>query len=285
MRIRTTRKKKLRRVLPMLLLLPCSLAGRAQSFAPDSSRAPGLVQRADTATPARASRLARIWACPTVRRVLPPAALITAGALTTRKMGLVDSDEEFREEVREHVPAVQTTIDDELRYVPAYASLGLSLLGVKGRHGSGEQAILFALSYTLNNTIVSHLKNLTQVQRPNGTGYSSFPSQHTSAAFASATLLRKEYGHRSIWYSVGGYSVATATAALRLAKDNHWLSDVLAGAGVGIASTELTYLAYPLLQKAAQKLLPHRKAAGAGRTVVMPYYTGTTAGLALVLLR
>ncbi|MGY0038526.1 hypothetical protein [Pedobacter sp. NJ-S-72] len=32
-------------------------------------------------------------------------------------------------------------------------------------------------------------------------------------------------------------------------NNKHWLSDVVAGAGVGIASTKLAYLIYPNLKK------------------------------------
>lgn len=46
---------------------------------------------------------------------------------------------------------------------------------------------------------------------------------------------------RSPWYSVAGYTIATATAYSRLLNNRHWISDVLAGAGIGILSTELGY--------------------------------------------
>ena len=47
----------------------------------------------------------------------------------------------------------------------------------------------------------------------------------------TATMMSKEYGGRSPWYSVGAYSVATVTGLMRMANNKHWLSDVLAGAG------------------------------------------------------
>ena len=69
----------------------------------------------------------------------------------------------------------------------------------------------------------------------------SFPSGHTATAFMAATMFHKEYGIRSPWYSVAGYTIATATAYSRLLNNRHWISDVLAGAGIGIISTELGY--------------------------------------------
>ena len=228
--------------------------------------------------PSLLRRSARWAGRPATRRVLVPALLLSAGALTTRGVAVIDSDEEMREELGEHLPPVRTTIDDQLRHVPAAAVLGLSLAGVKGKHSTVNQTLLFALSYTINNTLTSNLKNLTRVERPAGNGdYSSFPSQHTSAAFSAARFLDREYGERSIWYSVGGYTVATGVAALRLAKDNHWLSDVLAGAGVGLASTELAYWVYPFVQR-------HLLRGMQDRALVLPLYQNGSAGMSIVVM-
>jgi hypothetical protein len=87
-------------------------------------------------------------------------------------------------------------------------------------------------------------------------------------AFATARFMHKEYGSQSIWYSVSAYSVAAATGALCIAKDNHWASDVPAGAGLGILSTELVYWAYPTLQRTA------RNPRGDGRAWWRAEYSG-----------
>lgn len=256
------------------LLLGLPFAATAQQVQQRPSLAPDTL-----AVPARASGLRRAahWAAqPAGRRVLVPVSLFAAGVLTTRRVAVVNSDEELREELGAHVTPIRTTIDDELRHVPAVAALGLSLAGVKGQHSTVNQALLFALTYTINNTLTSNLKNLTRVERPAGNGdFSSFPSQHTSAAFAAARFLDREYGETSRWYRVGGYSVATSVAALRLIKGNHWLSDVLAGAGVGLASTELAYWVYPRVQRLLVKGLQDR-------ALVLPYYQSGAAGLTAV---
>lgn len=74
-----------------------------------------------------------------------------------------------------------------------------------------------------------------------GLSLSLIPSGHTATAFMTATMLTKEYGHRSPWVGIGAYSVATATGLMRMANNKHWLSDVLTGAGIGILSTEAGY--------------------------------------------
>ena len=60
-------------------------------------------------------------------------------------------------------------------------------------------------------------------------------------AFAGATALHKEFGRVSPWISVAGYGLATFVAVDRVAKDRHHWYDAVAGAGIGFASTELTW--------------------------------------------
>lgn len=62
-------------------------------------------------------------------------------------------------------------------------------------------------------------------------GYASFPSGHTTAAFAVATAL--SHNVRSPAVKVLLYAGATLTAFARINDDKHWLSDVIAGAAVG----------------------------------------------------
>ena len=91
--------------------------------------------------------------------------------------------------------------------------------------------------------VVNNLKNWTKTELPNGS-MRSFPSGHTAFSFSMAHFMHKEYGENSVWYSVGAYSCATTVGLMRVAKNAHWLSDVLAGAGIGILSTEFVYLTH-----------------------------------------
>lgn len=85
--------------------------------------------------------------------------------------------------------------------------------------------------------------------RPDGSNDHSFPSGHTATAFMTATMLTKEYGHKSPWIGIGVYLMATATGLMRMANNKHWLSDVLTGAGIGILSTEMGYYLADLVFK------------------------------------
>src|SRR5689334_688338 len=68
-------------------------------------------------------------------------------------------------------------------------------------------------------------------------GQVSFPSGHTAMAFALATSLSDDI-HRP-WATVGLYGMATAVGWSRINDNRHWLSDVAAGALLGITSAKL----------------------------------------------
>ena len=68
-------------------------------------------------------------------------------------------------------------------------------------------------------------------------GQASMPSGHTAMAFALATSLSDEI--HSPWATVGLYGLATATGWSRINDNRHWLTDVGAGALLGIASAKL----------------------------------------------
>lgn len=68
-------------------------------------------------------------------------------------------------------------------------------------------------------------------------GQESMPSGHSAVAFALATSLADDIG--SPWASVGLYTLATGVAWSRLNDNQHWLSDVAAGAALGIVSAKV----------------------------------------------
>ena len=96
---------------------------------------------------------------------------------------------------------------------------------------------------------VNVTKNLTKVERPDGSARNSFPSGHTATAFMGAELLRREYWNVSPWIGIAGYAVAAGTGFFRIYNNRHWLTDVLAGAGVGILSVQAAYWLYPAISK------------------------------------
>jgi len=72
-------------------------------------------------------------------------------------------------------------------------------------------------------------------------GGRSFPSEHVNAAFSIGTVLAESGGDDYRWVRrVLGYGVGVGTAYLRLEHNQHWLSDTVAGAALGIASAHFT---------------------------------------------
>jgi len=67
-------------------------------------------------------------------------------------------------------------------------------------------------------------------ERPNGQDNKSFPSGHTSNAFALASVAQQHYGWK---IGVPAYALAGLMGVSRINEDKHWLSDVVAGAGLG----------------------------------------------------
>jgi membrane-associated phospholipid phosphatase len=68
-------------------------------------------------------------------------------------------------------------------------------------------------------------------------GGSSFPSVHTTAAFAIGTVLAESGNDQYRWLRRAlGYGAAGFTVYERLNHNAHWLSDTVAGAALGTAT-------------------------------------------------
>lgn len=132
--------------------------------------------------------------------------------------------------------------DDVLEYVPYATVLALKTCGVESRHDWPRLAPATVMSWVVSAGATYTLKHCVKEWRPDRTDRHSFPSGHATIAFAGATVLHHEYGRVSPWISVGGYAVATLTAADHVRRDRHHWYDVAAGAAIGVLGTELTYV-------------------------------------------
>jgi len=70
--------------------------------------------------------------------------------------------------------------------------------------------------------------------------FDSFPSGHTSSAFALATLFSSVYRDK-IWVGILSYGIATGVAWSRVYDNQHWASDVFIGAALGYAIGKTVY--------------------------------------------
>jgi membrane-associated phospholipid phosphatase len=112
--------------------------------------------------------------------------------------------------------AVATYLGGRLFHSPRVATVGAELIRA--------QVVTEALTETL--------KVAVHRTRPDGTNL-SFPSGHTSASFATATVLQREFGWK---IGAPAYALASYVAVSRMAERKHYASDVVFGAAIGIVS-------------------------------------------------
>jgi hypothetical protein len=178
--------------------------------------------------------------------IVPTALLVTGVAVALDS----DGDEFFlnnyetRAERNENFKNFSSHVDDYLQYAPAAAAIVMSLSGVEGKHTLPNQLALLIKSELLMTGIVYSLKHTVGEARPDTGQKNSFPSGHTAQAFAAATFLSKEYGHKSIWIPIAAYTAASTVGIFRMLNNRHWISDVFVGAGIGILSTEIVYFTH-----------------------------------------
>jgi membrane-associated phospholipid phosphatase len=132
--------------------------------------------------------------------------------------------------------------------VGTYA-LGLSThsrsVAALGLH-TGEAIVLGSAATALVKGIAGRARPFVNLTEPHnfkmGRGfandrYASFPSGHATAAFAAATAISQEvqvsWPTAAKYVTPISYGVAVLVGASRLYQNEHWTSDVVAGAGVG----------------------------------------------------
>lgn len=140
----------------------------------------------------------------------------------------------------ENFPLFQNSADDYIAFAPGLLMLGLDLFHVKSTSNFANQAAITGKSVILSLAIVNILKYSTLIMRPDNSNNNSFPSGHTAFAFTLAEVLHQEYKDKPLIY-IAGYTIATTVGAMRILNNKHWLTDVLVGAGVGMAATKLVY--------------------------------------------
>lgn len=145
----------------------------------------------------------------------------------------------------------------------AYEAYTLAALGAYGiifkKEKEKTTTLLATQAYITAAAIETALKYLTGRQRPSyynsitgtnnhtfhgpfyhflksdNSSFESFPSGHTTVAFAAATVFAMEYKETPI-IPIIAYSAATSIGLSRIVQNQHWISDVLVGAALGFLS-------------------------------------------------
>lgn len=248
------------------------------TFAQTQSSDTSIVQQAvDTISAQITSPIVQIPV--TAKSLIIPAALIAYGAITLDNGSLRKINREAREVFWDGKKHRAPYLEDYTLLVPAAAVYALNIFGIKGQNNFVDRSILYGMSNAIANGISFGIKKLSIETRPDSSDKYSFPSGHTAEAFVSAEFLHLEYRGRVHWTVIaGGYAVGIGTAYLRMHHNKHWLSDVVAGAGIGIASTRFAYFIYPELK---HLLFGSRKIKG--DAMILPTYENGMIGFSGVL--
>lgn len=176
----------------------------------------------------------------TLQHFYAPASLIIGGLIANGH-----SEESIKNELAEsrnrHIPRFRTHIDDYMQFSPLVVAYGLDAFGIRSKTDVVNRTAILVKGEAMALTTATILKSATHTLRPDGSTYNSFPSGHTTQAFAAATFLNEEYKDRYPWMPYASYTVASSVGLLRVANNRHYISDVLVGAGIGYLSMKVAY--------------------------------------------
>jgi hypothetical protein len=208
--------------------------------------------------------------------LIVPGILIGYGAASLVLHPLKQINAHFNEETYLENPHKAFHLDNYLIYAPTAMVYGLNMIGIKGKNNFVDRSAIVLISNVIMSGTVFVTKDLTHEWRPDRSDHYSFPSGHTATAFVAAEFMRREYKDVSVWYGVAGYAMAAATGYLRMYNNKHWLGDVVAGAGVGILSTDIAYYIYPSIKKVFTKKKTD------GLTMILPTYQQGNIGASFI---
>ena len=138
------------------------------------------------------------------------------------------------DELRESVQTYSWGETFETGAGPVWSSALVVGMFTAGRltHGPRFRAMTYDMldAAVVNFAYTELIKVAVGRERPNGQDNKSFPSGHTSNAFALAAVAERHYGWK---LGVPAYLLAGVVGASRIQQDKHYLSDVVAGATLG----------------------------------------------------
>ena len=159
---------------------------------------------------------------------------LTAALLLTRKYTVDPVQKEFSE--NKPLGKLSPIGDYGGQFIPnALYSLGMaSAYWFTGKDQYGRYGWIMMKASLYAVTTSTLLKVTVQEPRPNDkSDTKSFPSGHTTAAFAFSSVVLAEHGLYP--YGLAAMSLATLTGFSRINDNKHYLHDVVAGATIGMA--------------------------------------------------
>jgi membrane-associated phospholipid phosphatase len=169
--------------------------------------------------------------------------LVVGGVMGITAAGFLLDDEAFNLVERNHSSFNNDVTRSAVEYGSGYIAIGLPVgmyiygLALEDKWVR-ETAVLMGSTLMLTSVITTMGKVVIGRARPfTGFGnhefrpfndrasFVSFPSGHTTVAFAVSAVLAERI--KNPWASVGLYGAATAAAVSRMYTQDHWLSDVV----------------------------------------------------------
>lgn len=109
---------------------------------------------------------------------------------------------------------------------------GMLLSGALGNKDDYKNAEIMALATIYSGTIANIFKYTIHEDRPGNGNKKSFPSGHTTTAFAFASVVGAEH---SLYYGIPAYALAALSGFSRMSDNKHYLHDVVGGMTLGIS--------------------------------------------------
>lgn len=182
-----------------------------------------------------------------------PGSVIIYGSLKPVIKGIQNIDDTIYNRILRNHAGFHTNVEGYLMWAPSASIYILDACNVTTKHTFKEHLILDAGSIVITGGIGFVMRQISSNIPVYKTKNTEFPSGHTANAFRGAEIWHQELKDRNPILSYGGYVVASGVGLLRIYNKQHYLTEVLAGAGLGIISTKITYWIFDKVKNKSHK--------------------------------
>lgn len=180
--------------------------------------------------------------------LIVPGSLLVYSGLKPFINGIPILDSNITQDVVKKHPRFHTGLEDYVMWSPSASVYILDAFKVKTSHSFKQHLLLDAGSILITGSLGYGMRTISKHISAYKSTTTRFPSGHTANAFRGAEILHQELKELHPVWSYSGYFVAAGVGVLRIYNQEHFLTEVLAGAGLGILSTKLTYWIFNKLQ-------------------------------------
>jgi membrane-associated phospholipid phosphatase len=190
---------------------------------------------------------------------------VLAAGFTGLTFAMYPADKSFASRLQDSSTQANHFLENAAKGIQYFADPGSIVIGVSlytvGRIAKWRDVADLGLHGTeavaVSGVITSLIKDVAGRARPyvsadsnprdfrfmrglRGGGYQSFPSGHTTAAFAAASVVTSEsqrWAPRAVWFVAPiMYGGASLVGLSRMYNNAHWASDIIVGAAIGTFS-------------------------------------------------